>query len=557
MNNPREKLESILLEEEKKIRLSYSSKNMVFPLIEIIRSLDYHTCILGTETNDETKSELLELYKFGWSQAYKTFFKEFNLTDRIPFFEFEKEQREWIDSTIQYSGSIQFCKKFLNYHKADLLDLMSEGKDTFKFSYLVDRNGIEYFDRISLKYYHSLMNKVLEPKRILLLKKMPEIREQLFSIVSAFQNIFIQYKATKEIDLFYSKLGYHHLMTTQVIDDFNEDDSFGNLKYKDFLDVVELSIKNAKMHRDCCLTLCQKTNYKVNLRNILSYGFGSKSMFQLASQNLNWDEDKVREAFSGLLLSKENYHYHLDHSGCTSAPYFELGPGTWMRSTFGCIDMPVFFLNRELKRKYESDYFKAVNRREERFRNQLYSFFDQPQIITVKENINIKKRGKIHTDIDAVIYDKERKVLGLFQLKWQDPYSKSMKERFSKISNLIPKSIEWIEKINTWLTNNETKEILKTCNLENDEINEVYLFVIVRHHVNFTNQKLDKRANWCSWFQLIEASTKVKDLSNSNPIAELSAKLSFFSPEERLKREDSLQLDKYEMNFSKYKVIVE
>ena len=168
---------------------------------------------------------------------------------------------------------------------------------------------------------------------------------------------------------------------------------------------------------------------------------------------------------------------------------------------------------KEFKRKYPQDYFKAVNRREKRFKEQLYHFFPQEKIIKIIENIEIKT-DKGNTDIDAILYDKEENILALFQLKWQDPFYNSMTERFSRITNLIPKSIEWIDKIVSLLSNNSVKSILKTLkiNVDVNELDDVFIFVLSREHVNFTNQKLDKRAIWASWYQIF--STLPADSNN-------------------------------------------
>jgi hypothetical protein len=118
--------------------------------------------------------------------------------------------------------------------------------------------------------------------------------------------------------------------------------------------------------------------------------------------------------------------------------------------------------------------------------------------------------------------------------------------------------VEWIEKVSSWINSNDERTVLNTMRIgaEYTRIEEIYLFVISRNHVHFTNQKMDDRAVWASWFQVIEASTKVKDSLNINPIAEFAAKLKFFSPEARMKREHLPSIADYEIKFAKYKVDV-
>lgn len=560
MNNSSQKLKTILQNETQKLKDSFPFDKVVFPLIEIVRSLDYFTYVISLQTDDKKYKELYEKWRYGWSLAYSLFIEKLDMSDNIPLFSYSKEERDWLDYVISQSGYIQMCNQFLNYEKADLLALQYDGDSNFTFSYLSKNIGIEYYDRKSLEFCFSIIRKILEPKIENVLSKEQEIKKEISKIVSIFKDKYIQYQVTEEIEYFYTKLGYFHLMTTQIIDDFDENDLFGGIPYKEYLDVLEKAIISALMHRDCCLTLCEKTNFEINLRDILSYAFSYDSLKSNISRHFDWSENKCEQILSCLCLNKENFHYHIKYPAAPSAPYFQIGEKTWMRSDFGCTNMPVFFLNRELKRRYNRDYFNAVNQRERRFKKELYELIsrDDDRIISIDENINITKNDKIITDIDAILYDKERQILGLFQLKWQDPYFSSMKERYSRMTNLFPKSIEWVDKIMDWISSSNEKDILNTCKITADSIKDIHLFVISRHTMNFTNQELDDRASWGSWYQLIEADKMVENYYNSNPIGAIAAKLKFFRPSERDKRESikERQLQNYEFKLSDYQINV-
>ncbi|MEO7141824.1 MAG: hypothetical protein ABIY51_16245 [Ferruginibacter sp.] len=91
---------------------------------------------------------------------------------------------------------------------------------------------------------------------------------------------------------------------------------------------------------------------------------------------------------------------------------------------------------------------------------------------------------------------------------------------------------------------------------EFDKIEDVYIFVISRSHVHFTNQILDERAIWASWYQVIEASAKVKDPLNTNPIAEFAAKLKFFSPQNRKEFEEVVNIQDSDFKFADYNISI-
>jgi hypothetical protein len=56
------------------------------------------------------------------------------------------------------------------------------------------------------------------------------------------------------------------------------------------------------------------------------------------------------------------------------------------------------------RRRYEKDYFLAVNKREKRFRDNIYVFFPADGFIKIDKEI-IPKYKDLHTDVDAAIYD--------------------------------------------------------------------------------------------------------------------------------------------------------
>jgi len=149
--------------------------------------------------------------------------------------------------------------------------------------------------------------------------------------------------------------------------------------------------------------------------------------------------------------------------------------------------------------------------------------------------------------------------LGLFQLKWQDPFRKSMKERFSRISNLFNKASEWVEKVEYWLTNTEPKNILDTLDIKKyykGEIylNEVHLFVLARNNINFTNvDGLDDRVAWGTWYQMIESQAIVKS-SSDNIIRDAFVKLKTLSPKHRMKNEIIPEIPNFETTFGKYRI---
>lgn len=244
----------------------------------------------------------------------------------------------------------------------------------------------------------------------------------------------------------------------------------------------------------------------------------------------------IKKIFDLLIVSENNIEEHLKEDKDFSPLFVKIGSRFVYRSIKGCLGASVLFLHNELKKQYPKDYFRWINERELTFRNQLYYLFDSERFVKVERNVELNTNG-IRTDIDAALFDKKTKTLGLFQLKWQDKYAADLKARRSRISNFYPKAKEWIEKMIKWETAVDTKEILSSLNINDSDISNIYLFVIGRYNTHFSNQETDERAAWGSWYHVVELTHKIKT-DFDDPIRELFFKLKFDSPSNKDVKEE-------------------
>ena len=224
--------------------------------------------------------------------------------------------------------------------------------------------------------------------------------------------------------------------------------------------MVETIVGVAIMHTEASIEL-SKMNSKVDMHNLLTYTYYKDKTVDIYRKYFGATKEGIEQIFSCISLNIENFDYYLKYPSASLPMYVEVSNDMLIRLASGCLGNPFELLHRELKRKFNKDYFKAVNNREERFRNQLYMLFPHEHILKLPKGVVINIDGR-KTDIDAILFDTKTMTLGLFQLKWQDPFYKSMKERFSRISNLFGKANEWITRVENWLNNIESNNILSS-----------------------------------------------------------------------------------------------
>lgn len=553
-----EKLKAVIESQRPKIRQSFSGPSY-HAIQHIVRRLDVMNQFYPNSNIDSPEKvlETQEFFNFGWANALKPFYADLDLNEFRPFPLIYPEDISWADSAIIFAGKLGFCKQVLDYEKAKLVEIISPKENEFGFRYYNQEIGVEYFDRVSANFFRDeIIERWIEEKKAKKPFDENKIREQVKSIIQNPLGKLISYATTPEIDEYYNEVGHYHMLRLQGYDNFDTKDEFGSIQYWKYIDLIELIIGVAYMHRDACMELVNR-NPNVDMHNILSYTYQKDKTIKIYSNYLGVSDEEIENIISCFTLSKDNFEYYLSYPYVQPPIYFQVSNNMIIRSIAGCMGNPIRLLNNELKRKYKRDYDIAVTKREERFRKELFYFFQPDRIVKIPTGINITIND-LKTDIDAIVYDTNTKTLGLFQLKWQDPFAHSMQERFSRISNLFPKAQEWIDKVKAWTENNNAKTILNSLQItkyapQATEINEIFVFVISRNHMHFTGVKTDDSVAWGSWYQVIESVARIKTTFD-DPIRAMFVKLKSFSPDQRMTREDVPSRLKLDFKFSDYRV---
>ncbi|AFD06879.1 hypothetical protein [Solitalea canadensis] len=534
---PSEELSFILNEKSKIIGKTYvgPSYHVIQNIIRCIDNLLPFPPSLN-ELSAGQIEHIQELISFGWPRLLKPYYDDINIETHLPFQVMTDDLIQWTISNLIFSGKIELCRQLISYEKAGLLIIDKHAENSFTFSYSNEFTGIEQYDRESAEFYKiEIVNKIVDERRKAKPFDEKKIKSEFEKLILNPLGQLISYDTTPEIDDYYNEEGHYRLLMMQGYDDFDNKDIFGGIEYSKYIDVVELIIGVGIKHSEACFMVKQRNN-KVNLENLLTYTQTKARAINDYANYLGWDTAVVQQIFETITLTKENYDYYLEYPATPPPIFVEVGGQLLMRSIAGCFANPFSILNRELKRKYKKDYDKALNNRENRFRKELFLFFPQEQIVKIQREIKISFEG-IKTDIDAIVFDKQTGTLGLFQLKWQDPYAHSMKERFSRITNLFPKANEWISKIRQWIAANTEQTILNSLQIDKElvkpvKINEICVFILSRNQINFTGVELDNTVAWSSWYQLIESNAKIKTMFD-DPIREMYVKIKAFRPEFR------------------------
>ena len=453
-------------------------------------------------TNYKEIKETFEFYTYAWPHVLLTVYKDFTNTSGYPLFSTESQFAG--ELLLHYAKRMQL-KKIMDLYKTQLIDICKNEND-FHVEICVESFGQEDIER---KDYHFCLD---EEKRNInnlfktILDKQKLTVKQMDNNVFVFMDKYIGYNTDHDIDMFFMLEGLKHSEIYYGYYDFPDEAKFGSIPYELYRRAAAGVVGIALKHITYCSRLIKK-NKEIDPVNILTTWKLSKEVVEDIMLIIGVERGTAEKIFRVLQITPNELSemYKVLHN---SFPMFlEVGNGIVIRSIIGCLVEPYMFLMSRLRYLYQSDWDREIDKREKIFREQLYSLFDNDDYLVINRNINIYSDGILLTDIDAAIIDKNTKTLGVFQLKWQEPFGTNMIERNSKQRNFIKKSNEWVNTVISWFDHSDSNIISSTFGISKDiidDIKEIKYFVIGRNFSKFSNSSiiLDSRSAWGNWYQI-------------------------------------------------------
>jgi len=243
----------------------------------------------------------------------------------------------------------------------------------------------------------------------------------------------------------------------------------------------------------------------------------------------------IGRAVAAYTLDRGSAAYHAAVPGVAAAPLVRVAPGLLVWSLHGLTTEPLLFLTRELKRRAAEKYHNSAYLREAVFRHDLYALFGDKRFVTSAGRLELRRTaGDIRTDIDAVVFDRKTGTLGVFELKSQDPFTRSSAELARQRDSVLYANRQ-ISGVLDWLKRHGAGELLgrvDTRTARTFRAQKVFPFVLGRYLAHFNDgPEPDRRAAWGTWPQLL----RLRDgepfrATDANPLASLFTRLTTDAP---------------------------
>jgi len=463
------------------------------------------------------------LYTSGWQKALSLYFSTSG--PQPPTGISDEILDAWASATLQACSLLAQSEHILDYCETGFLR-MQQGNDAhFNVWVASKKMPTEWREREDLSTWENMFAQTYASERDALQSEKTRIQPQLIQAVKQWNGQMDDlYITTRAVDHFYRRLGMLHVKSMVPYNTYPSSVAIGGCTFQVYRDVLSVLVSLALKFLDCCVLLPRKNSVRV------APFCSDVSLLGTIATTLSIDATTVRLALDAYTLDAENVSYHCSAVDVPGAPLIRLDEQHRLLSFAGLLTKPLFFLMRELKRRYSYEYHTASQLREEIFRQDVYRLFADKRFVKSIGHIELRgTKGTLTTDVDALIFDRKTGALALFELKSHDPFAYSRQERIRQHDNFyaagkqVVAALEWVKRngANALLGRLDSKQV------KHLKAHKMYVFVLGRYLAHFfEGSEHDFRAAWGTWAQVLQlVNGKAFEPDESNPIQSLFNKL--------------------------------
>ena len=262
--------------------------------------------------------------------------------------------------------------------------------------------------------------------------------------------------------------------------------------------------------------------------------WNEQALIAALAEALDTDQAAVERTIQPFVLDRDNAAYHSTLSGHAAPPLIRLDAERVAWSARGLLGEPFIFLARELRRRHAQEYHNSAHLREGVFRQELYRLFGDRRFVLSAGRVELKRSGQARTDLDALVFDRKTGTLGVFELKAQDPFARSVEERqrqrdtFFHANHQVAAILEWAQR-------HSPDDLLARFDeraAKRFRVQKIYVYVLGRYLAHFTGgPEPNPRAAWGSWPQVLQiAESSAIAPGTRNPLGTLFARLRDATP---------------------------
>jgi hypothetical protein len=498
------KIKDHALNRVKKYLSGLSIREQQLFINEVIRYYDqiYDSVLHKSHGNSDKDFNFID---FSLPIAFRYLYKDYNKVEGCPLTPSTPQSMQSVKTFLDICFKAGLMENYEELLRFGILKYELIREQNARLSYVNTHYSIERYEKTkTVKYSHAILNS-LENEYIKGFSQLPRIIKKMEKLVYTWNYNFIGYDADPEVDLFFIGNAQLDFVQATEWDGFAPTSKFGGIEYHFFLEAL-IAIESICLKHLQFVEIATKKDPNLKKVNILPLVVDYDAFLDSLTYILGVSKETSENIFDKFIYDDKKKEYY-SHIGAPVPLFMRISSTQLLRSFTGCIYRPIDFMLSELKRQNSKDWDRNTREREQLFRNELYKYFNDKRFITFDRSIDIFDNGRIITDIDACILDKETGDIAFIQLKWQDSIYESTRSFISKRKNYIEKSKKWVNDIEKWVSTVSEKRIADFLQLSPQLINKdkIKLFVIGRHNGNYSgDEKPYSNTAWCQWYNLLE-----------------------------------------------------
>ena len=373
------------------------------------------------------------------------------------------------------------------------------------------------------------------------------VNAKLSELVYPFRDKFIGYDADPLLDDAFFGLAYHEMLIAQGYDTFHYATRFGNSTFQNIKLAATFIMSIAMRHRAFVTALIAK-HPAIRREDVLTVSVKTDSFVEgleefvnhygaLLKDHVPITPEGAREIFDTISLHRGNLEL-LDRPGAPLPPLIQCSETHVIRplAAARADELMIFVLNA-LRAKYPRDYDRAQQAGEGVMQRAISAGLRHilPDL-EFRTNVKLRRKRKISTDVDLVVFSEDKKRLLLVQLKHQDPYGMDLSSMLSRTRRLNEQVSRWIDRTKRWIAEVGADELRATFRLPKSTENlAISYLVIARHYAHSLRDLAEVEgftfANWPQIITAIDQHGKEKDQRSLAEVLKKIERLSAADPE--------------------------
>lgn len=498
-------------EETLKRGIAGSERRMLLEVIRAIDSIGYFRALApGHKVSDVPG--YFDVCWLGANRALSYFLPAGMIGPGAIFARTTPDLSLWASGLLYQSGLISHLKRLIDLVRYDLATLELGRSGAIRF--VITADDLESIDRDAIDWFGRHTKNVDRPfLEVLAAGQGKWIVQQLEARVRKDATFGIGYSSFRELEEYFEAHSESHARSLPGNDALPDDCKIGPLTFGQYRSAMVTGMARCLKHTAFVDTLLIRKDPPA-ARDILTiYKFDHELREEWGGlHRLRDHEADILMEVMG--ISPADAAHLKSIPDCPQALLIKGGDRCWHTPVFGGLNCPFPWMNRKLQRMFRPDWDRAVNLREAAFRDDLRALFPEPRFFMPQKPYPLRDGRRMLTDIDATIFDRNTGALALFQLKWQDSFEASLRERASRQTNLTREGNEWVEVVSTYCNGLSGAERALRLGLPDElasSAKAMRLFVLTRNGARFSGgEAQDNRAAWFSWFDLLRQCHSLK-----------------------------------------------